>query len=573
MTHSKVNYILGINSAYHELSAVLLKNGELIAAVEEERFNRVKHGKEARVDNPSTLPVQSIEYCLSHAGIGWNDLTYIGLTFNPKARLKNIDVDRYYRKGDWGSKEGEELFYHRLLEIPTKLNDIAGTDIKEKIILVPHHICHASSAFFVSPFKEAAILSADGIGEITSTWMGYGQNGTIKALKEIPYPNSIGFMWEKLSKFLGFSEYDAAKVMGLAAFGNPDIYYPQFQKLVQLLPGGEYTIDNAILKSRLDDFRSIEKLFGIAKIVNPEERTRQHENLAASLQKITDDAILHCAEYLASKTGSKNLCLAGGLALNCVSNGKLWESGLFDQIYIQPAAHDAGTALGAAYYIWHNKLDGIRSFVMEHAYWGPSYSDQEVKQALNEAGVQYEKVENIERKTAHLIADGNIIGWFQGRLEWGPRALGNRSLIVDPRNNRMKSILNERVKKREPFRPFAPSVLEEDAGEWFNMPPACRSLSTRFMEITFDANKLKRTSIPAVVHVDGTSRIQIVDQKTNPRYHQLISEFKKITGVPMILNTSFNENEPIVCSPEDAIRTFKRTKMDYLVIHNYLVKK
>ncbi len=566
-------YILGINSVYHELSACLLKDGKLIAAVEEERFTRLKHGKPALIDNPEILPQESIKFCLKKADINFDEIAKIGISFQPQARLKNIGLDKNFVEGDWGSRSGEEIFFRKLMSIPRLLSEFAGCDVSPKIVWVPHHISHAGSAFYVSPFNEAAILTVDGIGETTSTWLGLGKGNEMQVIKEIVYPNSIGFMWEKLSKFLGFSEYDASKVMGLASYGDPKKYASEFKKIVKFKPEGEFTTDLDILRFRADDYGPLEKLFGVKKLATSAERTPEHEAIAAALQAITNEMIIHLATFLAKKTKAENICLAGGVALNCVSNYELMRSGLFKNMYIQPAANDAGTALGAAGYIWSESYFGQRSFVMDNTYWGPEFSDAEVEAALKKEKVTYQKLENISAETAKLLAAGKIIGWFQGKMEWGPRALGNRSLLVDPRDRNMKETLNLRIKKRESFRPFAPSVLSEYAADWFEIPTICNSVSTEFMEFAFPVKKSKRELVPAITHVDGTSRIQTVKREINPKYHLLLSEFYRITGVPMVLNTSFNENEPIVCTPLDAIRTFQRTKMDYLAINNFLVKK
>jgi carbamoyltransferase len=565
--------VLGLNFTYHELSACLLKNGQLVAAVEEERFTRIKRGKPALVDNPDVLPLHAIEYCLGLMNIHLSEVDHITFSFFPPERLKNINSDPYFEEGNWGSKSGEELFNKKILAVPEKLSAVAGVDLTPKIQWVPHHICHASSSFYVSPFKEAAILSIDGIGEIASTWLGHGTNHTIKSTGEVTYPNSVGFVWEKMSQFLGFSEYDSAKVMGLSAYGNPDRFYPVFQQLIDVSRRGTFVVDHDVFRFRVPDFTALEEKFGVKKIPTPAARTSDHEDIAAALQKITNDVVLHLAKYLSEETGSRHLCLAGGVALNCVANAEVMKSGLFDKIYVQPAANDAGTALGGACYLWHQVLGNERGFIMDHAYWGPGFSDNEIEEALKKAQVLYEKQENVEQATAKHLAEGAIIGWFQGRCEWGPRALGNRSLLADPRKIKMKEILNERIKKRELFRPFAPSVLAEDVEEWFATPQNCTSLSTEFMEINFEARETKRNLIPAVVHVDGTSRAQVVSKKTNQKYHKLITEFKKITGVPLLLNTSFNDNEPIVCTPQDAVNTFLRTKMDYLAIGDFLVRK
>ena len=439
-------YVLGLNFAYHELSACLIKDGTLLAAVEEERFSRIKRGKKALVDNPDTIPELSIKYCLDAAGITLKDVQYIGLSFFPDERLKNINSDSYFVDGDWGSEKGEKMFNEKIKRVPNMISTLAGIDVTKKVMWIPHHICHASSAFFVSPFDEAAILSIDGIGEFSSTWLGYGKNGSMHLIKEIFYPHSIGFLWEKISKYLGFTEYDSSKVMGLAAYGDADRFYKNFQRIVTLVPEGEFTLDNDILRLRIDDFSQLENLFGVIRIDSPARVRKDQEDIAAALQKITDDVILHLAKYLKRHTKSNHLCLAGGVALNCVSNGRIMTSGLFTDMYVQPAANDAGTALGAAYHIWHELLGENGGFTLQHPYWGPGYSDAEIRSTLTNAKVSnFRKVKNIEHEVAERLAAGNIVGWFQGKLEWGPRALGNRSLLADPRRADMKMILNERM--------------------------------------------------------------------------------------------------------------------------------
>jgi carbamoyltransferase len=566
-------YILGLNFAYHELAACILKNGQLLTATEEERFSRIKRGKPALVDNPNVLPVRAIQHCLNTAGITYSDLSYIGLSFMPKDRLKNINADTYFEADDWGSEAGEKLFYEKISSIPSMLDELSGINLSEKCIWIPHHQCHASSAFFVSPFEEAAILAIDGIGEFATTLMSYGKGNNISTLKEIPYPHSIGFLWEKISKYIGFTEYDSSKIMGLAAYGDPERFYTAMQKVLSLGENGEFFVDNEITRFRVDDFKPLEDLFNVKMIESPLQITQDHKDIAAALQKVTDDAILHIGRFLKAATNSDNICLAGGVALNCVSNGKLMESGLFSHMYVQPAANDAGTALGAAYHIWNQVLDKERNFVMDKSYWGTQYTDDDISAALDKAGVKYNKVDEIAYEAAKRISEGNVVGWFQGRMEWGPRALGNRSLLADPRHPDMKRILNERIKRREPFRPFAPSVLAERAADWFDIPAKCKSVSTEFMTINFSVRKDRTGDIPAVTHEDGTSRVQLVSRANNLLYHQLISNFYALTGVPLVLNTSFNDNEPIVCSPDDAIRTFLRTKMDYLAIGNFLADK
>ncbi|CAH2559761.1 carbamoyltransferase family protein [Cardinium endosymbiont of Oedothorax gibbosus] len=567
-------YILGINHTYHELSAAIIRDGILVSCIEEERLSRIKHGKDAQVDNPNILPIASIDYCLKSAGIQPKEIDCIGISFEPRQRLRNIDIDPYYEHHNWGSKMGEELFVEKLMQVPDLLSaHLEGYD-KSNIKWIPHHICHAASAFFVSPYDEAAIICIDGIGEFASTWLGQGKGNNMSVLKEINYPNSLGFLWEKISKFLGFSDYDAAKVMGLSAYGNPDKFHHCFQQLLSLERDGTFSINNDITRFRLEDFHSLEELFKVKKVNNLREITSAHRDIAAGMQKITNDTMLHLAKYIANATKSTYLCLAGGVALNCVANHEILKSKYFESIYIQPASNDAGTALGAAFQIWNSLMGNQRTYVMDHSYTSSEYGANDIEHVLRKEELHYNKITNIEEVVAELLAEGDyIIGWFQGKMEWGPRALGNRSLLADPRNAKMKDILNLRIKKRESFRPFAPSVLEEYAQEWFKIPDCCDSISKQFMLFTFPVHEDKIPIIPAVVHVNNTSRVQLVNKRTNPRYYHLIAKFLEKTGVPMILNTSFNDNEPIVCTPLDAVNTFKKTEMDYLVMDNFLVHR
>ncbi len=567
---SRPTYILGINAVYHDMAACLLRDGVLVAAIEEERLTRIKHGKSARIDNADVLPEQAIRYCLEAEKISLQDVAHIGYSFLPKLRLQNIGADVHTVEGGWGSKAGELAFTAGLERIPERLAALAGTALTDRLLWLPHHLCHAASAYLASPFQESAVLAVDGIGEFATTWFGHGIGRRIKPVKEIYYPHSLGFLWEKLSQFLGFTEYDASKIMGLASYGDWRRFYAPMQQLVTLREPGDIVVASDILRFRVPEFAPLEALFGVKRLKDRSALGTDHEDIAAALQKITDESMVHFGRYLRTEVGSRRLSLAGGVALNCVANYALMNSGLFDEIYIQPAASDAGTALGAALLAWTAVLGQERSFVMDHPYWGPEFSESEVERALRSAGLSYERQHSVEPIVAKLLAAGNIVGWFDGRAEWGPRALGHRSLLADPRCPDMKDTLNRRIKQRESFRPFAPSVLSEHAAEWFEIPSACSSISTEFMEFTFPVRSSRRSQIPAITHVDGTSRVQLVDRKRNPRYHALIQAFYDLTGVPMLLNTSFNENEPIVCSPSEAIETFLRTRMDTLVLGNFL---
>ena len=560
-------YILGINSAYHESSACLINNAQLVIAIEEERLNRIKHAKAAKIDNPHILPLKSIELCLETAGISFQDIDLIGYSFNPERRLLNKDVQEDCIDGDWGSESGEDLFYQKLQEITQILSDFAGEDISKKFKWLDHHLCHAASAYFVSPYEEAAVLVVDGIGEFESTTLYQGKANKLSKLNSIDYPNSLGFLWEKMAEFLGFSEYDACKIMGLASYGHYSYYYNTFKQFIHTGPG-TFALDNEVLRFRVNDFTALEELFGPKRTADQELEER-HTDIAAALQKITEEIVLELATDLYRRTKSKNLCLAGGVALNCVCNGVLQEHSPYENIYIQPAAHDAGTAIGAAYILWNQVLGNPKSYIMDSPYLGPEYTSEEIKTVLDSNNVKYSYHENIEEVTAKLIAQGYIIGWFQGRAEIGPRALGNRSLLADPRHPYMKDIINMKVKKREGFRPFAPSILAEKAHQWFRIPQG--QLASNFMLLAYDVLKSKQETIPSVTHVDGTSRIQTVQQSSNPKYYKLIEEFEKITEVPILLNTSLNKLEPVVCSPQDAVNTMKKASLYYLVIGNFLV--
>jgi len=565
--NNSAKYILGINSAYHESSACLIKNGRVVMAIEEERLNRIKHAKPAQIDNPHILPFKSIQLCLDTAGITFKDIDQIGYSFNPERRLANRDDSQSYTDGDWGSQSGEELFYQNLKKVTKLLSEFAGEDVSKKFKWLNHHLCHAASTYFVSPYEDAAVLIIDGIGEFESTTMYHGKGNKLQELHSINYPNSLGFLWEKMAEFLGFSEYDACKIMGLASYGHYSYYYNTFKQFIKTGPG-DFSIDNDILQFRLNDFTGLEGLFGPRRTAGKELEER-HTDIAAALQKITEEIVLELAVDLHRRTKSKNLCLAGGVTLNCVCNGVLQEHSPYENIYIQPAAHDAGTAIGAAYMLWNQVLNNPKTYVMDNPYVGPEYSNDEIKTVLDNNNLKHSYHENIEEVAAQLIAKGYVIGWFQGKAEIGPRALGNRSLLADPRHPYMKDIINIQVKKREVFRPFAPSVLSEKADEWFRIPN--RQSPSNFMLAAYDVLKNKQELIPAVTHVDGTSRVQTVEKTFNSRYHKLIGEFEKLTNIPIVLNTSLNKMEPVACSPEDAVNTMKKAQLYYLVVGNFLV--
>jgi carbamoyltransferase len=563
-----MQYVLGINSVYHESSACLLRDGEIVAAIEEERLNRVKHAKMASVDNPNELPLLAIARCLEKAGIEAGRVDALGFSINPRRRLKNQEFDDVVTPDSWGSAAGEQRFFHQLSAVPDQLRELGFTG---EFAWVDHHLCHAASAYYPSPFDEAAILTVDGIGEESSTSFGHGRGKEILIFQEIEYPSSLGFLWEKLSKFLGFTDYDACKVMALAAYGSPESKTSEFERLVTLLPEGKFRMDGRGLRFRVEEYEALEQLFGVKRRGRDEEIRPVYCDIVASLQRLTDRVMLHMVEHLHRETKSDNLCVAGGVALNCVSNSYIHEHGPFTNLFIQPAAHDAGTAVGAATHVWHALRSGERRSRMTNAYLGPEFSEEEMRAVLDAEHIVYERQDEIEKVVAGLLNEGQIVGWFQGAMEFGPRALGNRSLLADPRDPRMREILNLKVKHREPFRPFASSALAEEAPKWFHLNKA--TPAAEFMLVAHDARESVRSLIPAVLHVDGTCRIQIVRKEANAKYHALITEFYRLTGVPLLLNTSFNDDEPIVCTVQDALNTFSETLIDYLAIGDFLIDR
>jgi carbamoyltransferase len=563
--------ILGINNM-HDASAALVVDGKIVAAAEEERFIRVKHTK--------GFPKNAIQFCLDYAGIKIENVDMISTSWKPwvlrvratqalKSILKSPILFKAKASRGMGQMKNEwkELFQLRRL-----IEDNFGKG-KYKVEYVNHHLSHAASAFLCSPFERAAILTVDGAGEADTTALWIGEGTKIKKLQAVNLPNSLGQFYAAVTAFLGFKiQEDEYKVMGLAALGEPVYADDLRKKVIELLPDGIFKVDPYFIDyhlARNGIFRkTTTDIFGEPRRKG-EEVTKHHADVAASAQTVVEEAIFHLVNYLYEATKLDHLCMAGGVALNSVANGKLYRKTPFKKIFIQPAASDAGGAIGAALYVYH-KLNKIhRDYIMEDVYLGPSYTLEECKSALNERNIPYEKLQEDELivKTATALAEGKLICWFQGRMEWGPRALGSRSLLADPRRAEMKDIINEKVKQREPFRPFAPSILAEKADEYFEY-----YYKSPFMLFTFPVKKDLADKIPAVVHVDRTARPQAVLKETNPRYWSLINEFYKITGIPLILNTSFNVQEPIVCTPQEAINTFINTKVDYLILEDFMAR-
>jgi carbamoyltransferase len=545
--------ILGINSVYHESAAALLVDGKLVAAVEEERFNRIKHGKQAEFDNPHQLPERAIRFCLKHAGLTPRDIGRVAWSFDPKLRRK-----RY--RAEWWEPKTEETFQLRLAQVRGAIEKLLDRSLGQRLHFVSHHLAHAASAYFPSNFERAAILSIDGIGETAGSSLAKAVGTRIQIVETFEYPHSIGFLWEVFSAYLGFSPYDASKVMGLAAYGNPETYREAFQSILRA-DALNYGVNSKFLGLHPDRFARMEAIFGPPR-GEDSAIAPGHADIAAALQAATDAAMLALVRRIKHRVPFENLCLAGGVALNCVSNEVIRQSGEFANVFIPSAPHDAGTAIGAAYaaYCATQKRPPQRGNATP--YLGPEFKRRDIAAAIKSAGLTARRSKSPARDAAEMIANGRIVAWFQGRMEFGPRALGNRSLLADPRRPDMRAILNQKVKHREDFRPFAPSVLAEHAEQWFEI--GAPSTSHEFMLFACRVKPDRRDLVPAVIHEDGSARVQIVSRKSNSRFHELISRFFDKTGVPLVVNTSFNDSEPIVCEPGDAIVTFRKSGIDAL---------
>lgn len=572
-------YILGINAYHGDASAAITRDGQLIAAAEEERFNRKKHC--------AGFPAAAVRYCLEAANITVDELDHVGISRSPSAHLHKKILFSITRLSNFSGLIADRLANAaKVRDIRTELATAlkVSPHFPAKVHKVEHHHAHMASAFLVSPFDRAAILSIDGFGDFISTMWGIGQKNEIEVLGQVEYPHSLGIVYTATSQFIGFPKYgDEGKVMGLAPYGRPR-YLEQFRDIVRTDKNGfrlnlEYFLHHSegVDMTWEDGSPSVGRIFsdkfidtfGAAREAG-EPLTSRHEDIASSLQARLEEVSFHILNQLHQQTKTTRLCLAGGVAYNSVMNGKILLNTPFREVFVQPAAGDSGTALGVCYYIYNVTLELARSFVMEHAYTGPEFANGQIERVARSCGCDCRELSDRELtlKAAQAIADGKIVGWFQGRMEFGPRALGNRSIVVDPRRTDMKDILNARIKKREPFRPFAPSVLEERVGEYFE-----QTHPSPAMLMVYQVKEDKRPVIPAVTHVDGSGRLQTVARSTNPRYHQLISDFEQLTGVPVVLNTSFNEDEPIVCTPEEALNCFQRTRMDVLFLGNHMLSR
>ncbi len=589
--------ILGISCYFHDAAAALLRDGQLIAAAEEERFTRKKHDYE--------FPQHAIDFCLGVGGIRAEELDYVAFfekLFIKFERLILTSMQTFPRshrlfRQAMTSWLGDKLWIKHLIRTRLRVPP-------SRILFSEHHLSHAASSFFCSPFEDAAILTVDGVGEWTTASLGLGKGTDLKLLKEIRFPDSLGLLYSAFTAFLGFEVNEGEyKVMGMAPFGTPR-YQDKIYKLIRVACDGSFEINMDYFSfhySTENTFNGkFEALFGPSrdpkapfftpaggypsyfgeKPGNYEELGKLNQyyaDVAASIQAVTEDVLLRMARNVYEETGVKRLCMAGGVALNSVANARILEETPFEQIYIQLSAGDGGGAIGAALYAHHAILGKPRKFVMSHAYWGEEHGPGEIEKFLKEKGIRYRRFDSEEKLIERIVGElqsGKVVGWFQDRFEWGPRALGNRSILADPRRADMKDIVNVKIKFREPFRPFAPSVLAECAEEYFVLPDAPRHYPARFMLYVVDVREGKREAIPAITHVDGTGRLQTVQKEVNPKFYRLIENFGQATGVPIVLNTSFNlKGEPIVNTPQEAFRTFSQSGMDILALGEYVIEK
>ena len=580
--------ILGINAYHGDSAACLVRDGKLVAAAEEERFRRVKHW--------AGFPAEAVVYCLKAGGLRLSDVDHVAVNRNPRAHLWDKARFVLSHRPSPASVALRLRNRNRIQNIGSFIEKACGEgpgSLRARLHLIEHHCAHLGSAFLVSPYKEADILSVDGFGDFVSTMWGAGEGRRIRVGGHVEFPHSLGLFYLAMTQFLGFKHYgDEYKLMGLAAYGKPTELEPM-RRLVRLKENGRFELGLDYFthhregtemswedtEPHIEDAfsNSMERLLGPAR--KPDEPlTDRHRNLAASVQAMYEEAFFHVVDHVAQGSRNEALCLAGGCGMNSLANGKILPRGRYKNVYVHAAPGDAGGAIGAAFYVWNQKMAGGRVFAMNHAYWGPEFGGTEIEELLRRhadrirsEGGQWEKPggeDALCERTARAIAEGKVVGWFQGRMEWGPRALGNRSIVGDPRRADMKDILNLKIKRRESFRPFAPSILRENVAEWFET-----DADVPFMSEVFPIRAQKRALIPAVTHVDGSGRLQTVAREQNPLYYKLISKFRDLSGVPLVLNTSFNENEPIVCRPEEALECFLRTRMDVLVLGGYCLER
>ena len=583
-----MTYILGLNAFHGDSSACLVVDGRLVAAAEEERFRRIKHW--------AGFPSEAIRYCLHEGGITIDQVDHIAVNRNPSANLLKKALFAFSRRPSLAAVRNRLANAAQINDLKSLAAITFGTtsdQLRAEFHNVEHHQAHLASSFLISPFDSSAVVSVDGFGDFVSSMWGEGHGNSITVSDQVMFPHSLGLFYLALTQFLGFPRYgDEYKVMGLAPYGRPT-EIDKMRRIVKLKPKGHFALNLDYFLHHSEGVSMVwddgEPLVGpvfsdrLVKLFGPprdkdDPLTEFHKDLAASLQEMYEEAFFHILGEVHLRTGNPNLCLAGGCAMNSVANGKIFDRSKFRDLYIQSAAGDGGGAIGAAYHVWNQKLGNPRSFVMDHAYLGPEFSDEKIRESLGsrneELNAENCRVERIDdegelcRKTAECVAEGKVVGWFQGRMEWGPRALGNRSIICDPRRADMKDILNRKIKRRESFRPFAPSIIREAVGEWFET-----DYDVPFMLQVYQIRPEKRALIPAVTHVNGSGRLQTVTAAQNPRYYRLIKAFEALAGVPAVLNTSFNENEPVVCTPREALDCFLRTRMDVLVLNTTVIER
>jgi carbamoyltransferase len=589
--------ILGISCFFHDASAVLLRDGEVVAAAEEERFTRKKHDYD--------FPIHAIHFCLARGGIGAADLDYIAFFEKPFIKFERLlfSILQTYPRSRRVFQEAMMTWLTEKLWVKKLICDKLGVP-EHKILFNEHHLSHAASAFFCSPFEEAATLTIDGVGEWATATYGVGRGTNIELFKEIKFPHSLGLLYSAFTAFLGFEVNEGEyKVMGMAPFGKPT-YLDKVYRVIDVEHDGSFQLNMDYFTFHHSTERTYSpkfvelfgpprdpeayffttdsgypSYFGEKPVNYPElaHANQHYADIAASIQTATEEILLKMANHVYQETGLKKLCMAGGVALNSVANGRILLETPFEEIYVQPSAGDGGGALGAALWAYHMVLGHPRKFVMEHAYWGEDYSRETIEAFLQREGIAYRSYADDEvllRNVVECLQAGKVVGWFQGRFEWGPRALGNRSILADPRRPDMKDIVNTKIKFREPFRPFAPSILVEETANYFALPEPARHYPARFMLYVVDVKEKQRDVLPAITHVDGTGRLQTVSSQTNPRYYELIRRFGEATGVPVLLNTSFNlKGEPIVNTPQEAYSTFSRCGMDVLVLEHCLIEK
>ena len=577
--------ILGLNAFHADSSAAIVRNGTLVAAAEEERFRRIKHW--------AGFPSEAIAYCLREAGVTLADVDHVAV--NQDSRANILRKVRYVLTNALTMGLVLERLRNRSqrAKVPQLLEkSFPDQSFRGQFHNIEHHLAHLSSTFHVCPFDQAVVVSVDGFGDFSSAAWGIGRGTDINIEHRVFFPHSLGIFYQALTQYLGFPFYgDEYKMMGLAPYGSPS-RLEAMRKIVKLQPDGTFALDlsyfthhrKRIAYQWTDGIPEFTDLFSPAleELLGPRRQPSdpledRHRDIARSVQAMYEEAFFNLVKKLQQSSGLTDIALSGGCAMNSVANGKIRRLTDFRRVYVQAAAGDAGGAIGAAYAVWHGQ-GGARSFVMDHAYWGPAFGHEEILALLDAERAQIDQANctiadiadegELCRRAAAAIADGKVVGWFQGRMEWGPRALGNRSIVCDPRRADMKALLNAKIKRRESFRPFAPSVLEEEVSKWFEEDDA-----VPFMMQVFQIRAAQRQKIPAVTHVDGSGRLQTVSRRTNPLYHRLIETFDKMTGVPMVLNTSFNENEPVVCRPKEALDCFLRTKMDMLVLGNTIIER